>query len=209
MSHDMDLTKLEVEAFPWPPPVLPVRFGTLRLAMKDPAETARQLSIDNHDLTTFLSMDFDRLQAQAQTLLNKRFHEVTRIIPETTGRLGTEGKALFHAYALTYWPKGHTRHLSDALEFCNYLFKHAGPRPCRAELHRLRFGSSHRRLALHLVGDFVVDGRPRRALQILYRTRDGSPRQVAWVVEEEDYDEAFMRRLARNNWGWYRRLNRL
>jgi hypothetical protein len=34
---------------------------------------------------------------------------------------------------------------------------------------------------VHLVRDLVVDGRPRHALQILYRARDHSPRQLAWI----------------------------
>ena len=146
---------------------------------QDRWQAARRLSIRKSDLGAFLAIDPVALEKQAQALLNKRFHEVSRLLPETFSRLGQETRGFFATYAKTLWPRGYTRHLQDAYAFCQYLHDQGVRGVSRAEFNRLAFILDRRRLAVHLVSDLRAKGRLRRALQILYRGRDRCPRQFA------------------------------
>ncbi len=150
----------------------------------DARETAERLSVRPSDVDAFLSLDAADLEAQAETLVRKRFHEVAGMIPETITGLGgrEEARHAFEEYAATRWPGGHRRHLADAVAFCAHLLGQERRTVCRAEYHRLRFVLCRRRFAIHLVRDLVVDGRARPALQILYGARGDSPRQIALFV---------------------------
>ena len=151
----------------------------------DARETAERLSVRPSDVDAFLSLDAADLEAQAETLVRKRFHEVAGMIPETITGLGgrEEARHVFEEYATTRWPAGHRRHLADAVAFCAHLLGQERRTVCRAEYHRLRFVLCRRRVAMHVVPSEIVDGRPRCALQILYGRRGRFPRQVLVYVE--------------------------
>ena len=145
---------------------------------------AQRLSVGRGDIDAFCSLDPTGLDNQAKTLLKKRFHEASRILPETCSRLGQDARTWFWKYAQTHWPEGHRRHLEDAVCFCDFLIDTDNRNVCQSELNRLRFALEGRRLAVHLVRDLlVIGGRRRRAIQILYRSRDGTPRQFAFYLK--------------------------
>ncbi len=146
---------------------------------RDPRETARRLLICEHDLDTFLSIDPPSLESQSVTLLNKRLHEVSKILPETYSRLGQNVRKHFLDYAQKYWPKGHRRQLIDASNFCRYLIELGVDKVSRTEFNPLQATLSRRSFSIHLVPDLLVNGRLRRASQILYLRRNGSLRQLA------------------------------
>ena len=136
----------------------------------DPAAVARQLGVGDADRPAFLVLDRQGLEAQANSLVNKRLHEVTGLLPVTFTRLGAEAGRLFRAYADTQWPEGHTRHVTDAVSFCQYL-KIIGlsDKVCGLELQWLTFRLSKRRISITWVNDIPVRDRLRPGLQILVR----------------------------------------
>lgn len=152
---------------------LRARFG------RDPRSAAREIELREADLPSFLALDRGGLEAQARTLIAKRLHEVSQLLPETIQRLEADAQRSFFAYAETYWPRGHKRHLDDALNFARHLLAR-NPRSCsRAEFNRLRFTAENRRLLIGFVPDFRIHDRRRPALQFLYRRRGFPPRELA------------------------------
>jgi len=146
----------------------------------DPVDVADRLPIRDADRDAFLSLNIEELQRQAMTLIDKRLHEVGRIIPRTMQRLGCQARSEFVRYANQNWSTGHKRHVDDATAFIRFLMTN-GSRDsiCRSEHNWLRFGISQRRFEWHLVPDLLVGKKGRRAIQFLYRKNDGTPRQFA------------------------------
>jgi len=138
---------------------------------RDPAAVARALEAD------VASLDPDELEHQAETLLEKRFHEAAKLLPRTMAALGGRAERLFRDHAARYWPEGHRRHADDAIAFGRGLLERRLPHS-RSELNRLRFAMGDDRFSLGFVDDAWVGGRARRALQILYRRR-GAVRSLA------------------------------
>ena len=136
---------------------------------RDPDGLARSLDADPAELR---GLDPEGLEAQAETLFEKRVHEAGKLLPVTMARLGEEATPLFRQHAERFWPQGHRRHAEDAAAFGRFLEDRQLPR-CRSELNRLRFALGTRRVSAGFVQDAWVDGRPRCALQILYRRRGG------------------------------------
>lgn len=184
--------------------------ASLREAYRqDRRGTAARLAVRPADRSGFLSLDPSLLDRQADTLLNKRLHEVRRLLPDTFTRVGAEAPSLFRAYAQTRWPVGHMRHVDDAVAFCRHLLANGTGKVNRAELNRLRFVLRRQRLAVHLVPDLITAGRPRPGVQLLYRPRGQSPRQFVLTL---DLRSGVRRVLAvRNMWkkGWRRLAKRL
>lgn len=157
--------------------------GVLRRAyQQDPEGVARTLSVDECALAPFVALDPGALEIQARLLVNKRFFEVRRMIPQTCALLGAEARTFFWAYAETQWPEGHTRHIQDAVAFCRYLLRLARVKVNRSELNRLRFVLEGRRIRIHLLLDLTIQGWQKSALQILYRNRQGCPRQLGFSL---------------------------
>lgn len=141
---------------------------------RDPASVARTLDADPGMLA---DLDLDGLEQQAQGLVDKRFHEVAKLLPLTIAGLGASAAAVFAEHAAAFWPEGHRRHAHDADAFGRFLEARRLP-ACRSELNRLRFGMSGSRLGLRWVADAQVRGGARPAVQVLYRRR-GAVRSVA------------------------------
>ena len=138
---------------------------------RDPEATARLLDAD------LSGLDPAELEHQAETLVVKRFSEVSKILPCTIALLGGDAERVFRAHAALFWPEGHRRHAEDAAAFGRFLEERELPFR-RSELNRLRFAIGRGRVAFRFVPDAWVGGRARRALQVLYRRR-GAVRSVA------------------------------
>lgn len=76
----------------------------------DPEARGLLLAIKEHELET-----------QAKVLVDKRAFEAAELLPRTRGALGERFLSLFEAHASVYWPRGHLRHLDDALAFLEFL----------------------------------------------------------------------------------------
>jgi len=140
----------------------------------DPDALARRLDADPEALR---ALDAGELERQADTLVDKRFHEVEKLLPATIAGLGDAAARVFGEHAARSWPEGHRRHAEDAAAFGAFLEGRHLPR-CRAELNRLRFAMGRKRFSFRFVPDARIGGRARRALQILYRRR-GEVRSLA------------------------------
>lgn len=134
---------------------------------RDPASAARALDADPSSLA---AIDPDGLDLQAETLLEKRLHEVSKLLPRTVAGLGIRGAPAFREYACAHWPEGHRRHAEDAAAFGSFLRERGFPL-CRSELNRHLFTMGSASWAIHLVADARVGGRSRRAIQLLFRRR--------------------------------------
>jgi hypothetical protein len=144
---------------------------------RDPEALARTLEADPAELR---ALDPAGLEAQAATLIEKRFHEAGKLLPATMAGLGDEARPLFREHAERIWPQGHRRHAEDAAAFGRFLEARKLPR-CRSELSRLRFALGRRRFVLAFVPDAWAGGRRRWALQILFRRR-GALRSLAFYL---------------------------
>ena len=142
---------------------------------------ARRLSVRDVDLDAFVSLDVNGVVEQAAGLLRKRFHEVAQLLPSTISQLGPQARTHFFEYAPTRWPTGYRRHLEDAELFCRHLTACDIRSVCPVEWNRMRFFMSRRRWSVHLIRTLMIDGRPRRAIQVLYRAR-GLPHEWGWYV---------------------------
>ena len=66
-------------------------------------------------------------------------------------RLGSKARTHFLRYAPTHWPKGHTRHLEDAVAFCRHLLSEGINDISHAEFNRLSFILCRRRFVVRFV----------------------------------------------------------
>ena len=136
--------------------------------------------VDGPQRAALLSLRPEHLEAQARVLVGKRLHAVAAMLPRTMERLGERARELFHAHAQTCWPKGHQRHLNDAVAFGRFLVRHRPAWVDVAEWNRVRFGAGSRRFRVHVASVRTPDAGSRRAVQVLFRRRRGGNR--CWLV---------------------------
>lgn len=149
--------------------------GGLRARFRlDPVGTAAELGVEE-----LAALDPEGLERQAETLLAKRLHEVSKLMPASFASLGLAAAPLFRRHAAAGWPAGHRRHLADAVAFGRFLLGEGVGGVCRSEFNRLRFALEGGRWALRLVPDAQAGGRRRAAVQVLWRGRGGDVRSAA------------------------------
>lgn len=144
---------------------------------RNPVGTARALAVREQDIASLVALDGNGLETQAQTLLQKRLHEVRRLLPITFEQLGPDAPALFLSYAVGHWPEGHARHRLDAVQFCEFLLRRNVREVYLPEIHRARFGLTKQKCSVRFVRRYRVNGRPKCVVQVLYRQRLGTVRQ--------------------------------
>ncbi len=136
---------------------------------QDPEALARRLEVGAPDLPSFLSLDLQGLEAQARSLKSKRFHEISSFLPRTMVLLGVSASQEFFAFAEDFWPKGHKRHLLDAINFCEHLRSLGNHRIAAEEFNRVRFLYKKSRITFHFVKDYPYRDRTCPAVQVLFR----------------------------------------
>lgn len=141
----------------------------------DPARVLDGLGVCAADRPILLSIDAEALDAQAESLLNKRFHEVAKRIPGVLRVLGADARRHFLRYATASWPGGYDRHLRDALAFCRALRADGTDVVDPCEFNRLAFAAEGARLGIHCVR---VSWRSLPALQVLFRNGQGRIREI-------------------------------
>ncbi len=146
------------------------------------AATLETLGLDPAAAGVLQQIDETTFERQAQGLIDKRFHEVMKMLPMTLRLLGEDASRTFQEYAGAFWPDGHRRHLIDAVEFCRYLRDQKRGPVCRPEQNTVEFRLSQRRFRIHLVTDYYVHDKRRLAIQVLTRSNDGVPGQNVWYL---------------------------
>ena len=96
-------------------PVLRANFS------KSPREIARGMGLSGNETELLVQIDVASLDRQAETLMQKRWHEVTKLLPNTIAQIGDEAETLFRYFARHSWPEGHLRHYVDAHNFVSFL----------------------------------------------------------------------------------------
>jgi len=86
-----------------------------------PRRVAQQLGLVGSELELVALLDPVGLKNQAEALLQKRWHEVAKLLPITITVLGDDAEEIFRYYAVHAWPTGHRRHVLDAAEFVRFL----------------------------------------------------------------------------------------
>lgn len=148
--------------------------SALRLAFKaNPTACAELIGIRPGDMASFTRISPISLEAHAGALIRKREFEVGRIIPLTKTGMGDRFGDRFREYAGSFWPNGHRRHVLDAFRFCEYSNANGEAGLNRTEFLTLLAQFGNRRFSLHFVPDFCYEGRKRKALLFLFRSRDG------------------------------------
>ena len=138
----------------------------MREALRSSSQTFITKHALNDSLSAFvLSLDLDQLDKQAECLIQKRFSEVKMLLPRTIAQLGKEAWCRFSEYATRYWPRGHRRHLLDAVQFGNYCFARSQPFD-RCEWSCLQFLLGSNRFSLQW---FKLDSPWHYALLIQWR----------------------------------------
>ncbi|HLY11459.1 MAG TPA: hypothetical protein VKW04_19300 [Planctomycetota bacterium] len=141
---------------------------TLRETLRrDPREVARRLQIPEADLH---ALDSEALEIQAESLIDKRRHEVSKQLPRTMALLGDLAPGLFREHAGIFWPEGHRRHVLDAARFGAFLMERGSPL-CRSEWNRARFVAGSSPLGVRYAPDVWIGGRSRRAVEVFLRHR--------------------------------------
>lgn len=123
----------------------------------DPMAWCEAVGVEPEAREVVCDLDPRELAVQAQVLIDKRRGEVAERIPRTAARLGEELAPLFQRYAPATWPRGHLRHLHDALGFLAFLQREEPRAPhsldeaflradlARREGRRLAAGVAHHR----------------------------------------------------------------
>jgi hypothetical protein len=150
--------------------------------LRDRAGTARTMEIRECDIAQFLSLSGDELERQALALVQKRFHEVARLLPRTFNQLGKKAEHLFHEYSTAYWPRGHHRHFEDAVQFRDFLRTNGHRGLNQAEYNEICAILNCRWLSIHVVRDLWVDGDKHYAVQIFFRDRKRVIRSLALFI---------------------------
>lgn len=101
-----------------------------RSYLEDPGAWVAPLGLpDPAERELLSSLDPAELEAQARVLVEKRAGEVAERLPRTRARLGEDFAPLFARFVELNWPRGHLRHLHDALAFLRWLQREAPRAP--------------------------------------------------------------------------------
>lgn len=140
MMHDQD---------PPHPDVFPLGFvDLLARILSDPSALDQLQSqpeefFDEFHLTpaerqAVLALDQHSLNAQANILFEKRWHEIKKLIPLTLQNSDQNLKDAFDFYATKFWPTDYRRHLADAFKFLQFLEQNEIAIPHKSEKRNLK-----------------------------------------------------------------------
>ena len=104
---------------------------------ESPILVAQKIGLHSNHFPMFAALDTQQIEQQSKTLLDKRWHEVQKLIPRTVAELADEATELFMYYANQEWPEGHRRHQLDAFHFLKFLSANQILKPCGMEVQRL------------------------------------------------------------------------
>ena len=150
------------------------------LLKRNPVELARRLNLGVNALPGLNALDVEALEMQAQGLVEKRWHEVRKLLPQTAANLGSEGPAMFATYAEGHWPEGHRRHLLDAAAFGRHLGSTHSALLVESEVERIGFMAGGARCGLRFHLRLTNGNSFGPGLQILWRNPE--IREFVWFL---------------------------
>ena len=86
----------------------------------DPQAVGQQLGLASDEADSLARIPARQAAYFAASLLNKRIHEVAKLLPHSSRLLGQQFRKLFREYAQTHLPGGTKKHLEDAVSFAAY-----------------------------------------------------------------------------------------
>jgi hypothetical protein len=86
----------------------------------DPQAVGRQLGLASDESARLAQIPPQQAAYFAASLLNKRIHEVAKLLPLSARLLGQQFRKLFREYAQTGVPSGTKKHTEDAISFAAY-----------------------------------------------------------------------------------------
>tara|TARA_Y100001960_G_C14499289_1_gene740718 strand:- start:344 stop:835 length:492 start_codon:yes stop_codon:yes gene_type:complete len=147
--------------------------GGMREELKaDAFAFAVRHSLDEEAIEFVEKLDWVGLNAQVNALIEKRFHECVVYMP-LTARANENLAKEFTMFARSFWPEGHKRHRSDAVEFLKWLLQKSMPVE-RRELHWNQFQLHGKRCSVKLYRG--LNGKP----QVLFMYRKGNVSRYYW-----------------------------
>ncbi|MEZ0371158.1 MAG: hypothetical protein ACAI44_18840 [Candidatus Sericytochromatia bacterium] len=95
------------------------------------AELGRELGLNPAEIEQLVRLSRERLAYFADSLQQKRYHAVCKLLPRSHRLMPERFRSLFQAYAPTYLPSGSQKHQHDAVRFAAHAA--ADPSPDRAQ----------------------------------------------------------------------------
>jgi hypothetical protein len=94
----------------------------------------------------------DQITLFTESLFQKRFHEVAKLLPLTRQALGGKFAEEFRQFHSTFNPKTSKRHVEDSIAFCGYVAKNHSTKPhirsvASCEAAKLRFFAYEKRFS--------------------------------------------------------------
>lgn len=86
----------------------------------DPQTVGQQLGLASDESARLAQIPAEQAAYFAASLLNKRIHEVAKLLPLSARLLGQQFRKLFREYAQTNVPSGTKKHSEDAVGFVAY-----------------------------------------------------------------------------------------
>jgi hypothetical protein len=98
----------------------------------DPQTVGLELGLRSDEAEQLARISAQKAAHFAASLLNKRIHEVAKLLPLSSRLLGQQFRKLFRDYAATHLPVGAKKHLEDAIGFAAFaerspLIEHSTP----------------------------------------------------------------------------------
>jgi len=149
----------------------------------DRAQAIQRLGVDDATATLLMRLDRSAIERQAKSLISKRCHQVRKSLPITAEKLASDFDQLFQAFAETFWPTGHRRHIIDAVHFCRHLRLLRPECVCSQEHRALEFVLSGRRIAVRLFNGAEINNRRRCGVQLqLKLPSQAMPVEYVWSL---------------------------
>ena len=95
------------------------------------------MGLTGNEIELLAQIDAGSLEHQADTLIQKRWHEVTKLLPNTIEKID-DVWTIFRYFATRSWPEGHLRHFVDAHNFVSFLEENQIVKVDAAEKRRVR-----------------------------------------------------------------------
>ncbi|MBS1797757.1 MAG: hypothetical protein JSS81_28300 [Acidobacteria bacterium] len=119
--------------------------------LSDPQAGGREYELSAAETDEIATIVPEELEFFSETLFWKRLRETEKLLPLTKKALADEFSGYFRRFSGKFQPKTVKKHLEDAVAFCGYLRKSAGPDDLTKDLAgyeraRLVFFGSGRRI---------------------------------------------------------------
>ena len=161
---------------------------------RDRLQVIDELNVSAAQAEQLMSISMEQLDAQAESLIAKRYNEVRELAPQTWMRLGEHAVKCFIQYAETSkWPSGHQRHMVDAVRFCEFVRLNCKDCFLQSEYQWLTFRCGKRHFRFCFTFDYMLGDKRKWAIQYFWRDKKQSPNRTAFFMRFRNSDPARQR----------------